>query len=495
MPTPILVDTSGVANKSASANSVPSHNSYHFSHLGSLWCIVAENPTGSGRTFMVFNSTDGGTIWTEQDAGNGPGPVPFLNFFWDGSSDVIYIAASALTTHAVTISTFDMSTATYGPAVGSSSPALHGRTIYTVRFSDSTFRIFYGDDNTNLAIYFRDFDGVSTWSSETTIDTGAFSSFVELIRQSDVCHLIYFGVASYKYVRIARNGSMASNHTFAISGLAFGGSGVGTGCDGVIETVGDFIAIPATNSGPDVIMLRATPTSAPVWQAAEPIDTTENFAQAPTMILGPSGEEIVYWIDQSPAGAGLGLSPQSAIYSSTNSGSGWSARSLVYDIAVDPYSDPDPTNDTSDRIYNVGLAEVSGETLVHFDGASGNFAGGAQPNFTFGATVLPPTCSLSADPATIIPGGSSVLTWTTANTPTSAVIDNGVGSVDPAGGTTTVSPSVTTLYILTVTNDAGSSTCQALVTVAAIPPECQPVGCDITPDLVMKDEPCEALGS
>src|SRR5206468_8737028 len=45
--------------------------------------------------------------------------------------------------------------------------------------------------------------------------------------------------------------------------------------------------------------------------------------------------------------------------------------------------------------------------------------------------VVSPTCTLSANPATITQGQSSTLTWTTANNPTSASINNNFGPVNP----------------------------------------------------------------
>jgi hypothetical protein len=82
------------------------------------------------------------------------------------------------------------------------------------------------------------------------------------------------------------------------------------------------------------------------------------------------------------------------------------------------------------------------------------------------AAVSAPTCSLTANPATISQGQSSTLTWTTTGNPTRASIDNGVGTVTPpAGGSVNISPAATTTYTLTVSNSAGSSTCSAAVSV------------------------------
>lgn len=81
-----------------------------------------------------------------------------------------------------------------------------------------------------------------------------------------------------------------------------------------------------------------------------------------------------------------------------------------------------------------------------------------------------PTCTLSASPSSITSGGSSTLTWTTANSPTSANINNGVGNVSLTGGSVSVSPTADAIYTLTVTNSVGSNACSAIITVTAPPP-------------------------
>ena len=80
-------------------------------------------------------------------------------------------------------------------------------------------------------------------------------------------------------------------------------------------------------------------------------------------------------------------------------------------------------------------------------------------------TLAVPACTLTASPDSISSGGSSTLTWTSANA-TSASMDNSVGSLTPvAGGTVSVSPTNTTTYIATFTGPGGSTTCTALVTI------------------------------
>ncbi|MBV6465470.1 MAG: hypothetical protein PGMFKBFP_00747 [Anaerolineales bacterium] len=74
------------------------------------------------------------------------------------------------------------------------------------------------------------------------------------------------------------------------------------------------------------------------------------------------------------------------------------------------------------------------------------------------------TVSMHADPASIIVGGASTLTWTSRNA-TSAEINQGIGSV-AVNGSREVSPTETTTYIITVTGDEGTASSSATVVVS-----------------------------
>lgn len=96
-------------------------------------------------------------------------------------------------------------------------------------------------------------------------------------------------------------------------------------------------------------------------------------------------------------------------------------------------------------------------------------AGGTTAKTVTVNVVAAASGSLSADPVTVTSGASSKLSWTTSNA-TSASIDNGVGAVSTAGGSATVTPSVTTTYTLSVANSAGDAVSKtAKVTVVGSP--------------------------
>src|SRR5581483_9329711 len=93
----------------------------------------------------------------------------------------------------------------------------------------------------------------------------------------------------------------------------------------------------------------------------------------------------------------------------------------------------------------------------------------AQTTITVDRSSAPPptVTSFKANPATISPGQSTQLSWTTTNADT-VTIDNGIGS-QTASGQVTVTPSATTTYTL-VANGAGgqSSPATATVTVSTV---------------------------
>lgn len=82
-------------------------------------------------------------------------------------------------------------------------------------------------------------------------------------------------------------------------------------------------------------------------------------------------------------------------------------------------------------------------------------------------TLAPPTCTLSASPNQINPGGSSTLSYTVsstaANRAASASINNGIGVVSLFSGSRVVSPTANTTYVMTVSNWAGTASCSAAV--------------------------------
>jgi len=83
----------------------------------------------------------------------------------------------------------------------------------------------------------------------------------------------------------------------------------------------------------------------------------------------------------------------------------------------------------------------------------------------------PPSCTLTAEPATVDMGKSVTLTWISENA-TNLEIAPGLGK-QLAQGSVSVTPNESITYTATVTGAAGSAKCDARVTVA-VPPPAQP---------------------
>ena len=126
----------------------------------------------------------------------------------------------------------------------------------------------------------------------------------------------------------------------------------------------------------------------------------------------------------------------------------------------------------------IGAVSVNGSTTV-LPAASTSYTisvtglGGTTTDSVTVNVNDPAPVGISAAPTTIEQGGSSTLSWTSANGQ-SAHIDNGIGDVD-VNGLITVSPSHTTTYTISVIGIAGSASAQAVVTVMGNP-EPQPKG-------------------
>jgi hypothetical protein len=102
--------------------------------------------------------------------------------------------------------------------------------------------------------------------------------------------------------------------------------------------------------------------------------------------------------------------------------------------------------------------------------AAGASASSSASNSVTPNNLDPGIGSFAALPAFIKPGASSTLSWGTTLAATVS-INQGVGNQSAtSSGSTTVSPSSTTVYLLTATNSNGTSTAQTSVTVDGTPP-------------------------
>jgi phospholipase C len=93
-----------------------------------------------------------------------------------------------------------------------------------------------------------------------------------------------------------------------------------------------------------------------------------------------------------------------------------------------------------------------------------NPLGSAQVSVTITVDQVTPTVTLAVDRASILPGESAVLSWSSTHAD-SITVDQGVGSVSVPSGTQSVTPAATTTYTATATGPGGTQTASATVTV------------------------------
>lgn len=90
----------------------------------------------------------------------------------------------------------------------------------------------------------------------------------------------------------------------------------------------------------------------------------------------------------------------------------------------------------------------------------------AFPVWLFGSGAYSvPGCELTPSVPRVLPGEPVTLNWTTTEYPQTGVLSGGVGTVNLGSEGVQITPSVTANYTLTVSNAAGSDTCDATVEV------------------------------
>ena len=116
-------------------------------------------------------------------------------------------------------------------------------------------------------------------------------------------------------------------------------------------------------------------------------------------------------------------------------------------------------------VSSSGSQTVNPDETTEYTLTASNLSGSSRSwaTITVAAPSKPAVGSFSANPGTITAGQSATLSWNVTGA-TSVSISPGIGSVS-SSGSQTVTPTETTTYTITATNDAGSSTTTAKVTV------------------------------
>jgi hypothetical protein len=124
----------------------------------------------------------------------------------------------------------------------------------------------------------------------------------------------------------------------------------------------------------------------------------------------------------------------------------------------------------------IGPVDLSGSITVTptetttYTMTAANPSGETTAAVTVTVNYPPPTATISAQPGAIVFGETSVLTWSSTNA-VSCVIEPDIGPVD-LNGSTTVSPTETTIYTISAANPEGTTTETVTVTVY-LPPSIQ----------------------
>jgi hypothetical protein len=133
------------------------------------------------------------------------------------------------------------------------------------------------------------------------------------------------------------------------------------------------------------------------------------------------------------------------------------------------------SNTTSVSISGLGTFPATGSVQVTPTATTTYTATATGPGGTTQSSTVvsvtasgpQPTVVLSAQPSTIAPGASAVLSWTTTNTTSVSIA--GVGTFG-ATGSTTVTPTSTTTYTATAAGPGGTAVSNTTVTVSSNPP-------------------------
>lgn len=467
-----------------------------FADSGNLWAF---GHTQLGPlTPAVFKSTDAGATWHVQDSANatqhasnggGPGVAGSggIHFYYDAPNKKIWFAYFNIQTGGqffIEFQTFDINTGLYSAPFafgGGNNPnfATVGpeKLEDFVVLSDGTATVFYCNDpgtlgQPNISLYCAQWNVGTGWAPPFRISTNEPAGSINNAVRADllgatssgtIAYLFYMvaqvhqgdtGIPTYAiyYRSVDNTGSLGSITTF-LSNQTYAGGPVQTERQGIITTVPgldpndpwigvwhtSFLSFQNVYISGSIVKTYIDHGGKPAWLTGTPLGSptftiTDIFSPV-TALEEVNGvpADIAAWIFQT-SGANDSFSD------STNSGSGWGAPALLYSNPTHHFNYIWPVGNNA-SVYDY-LQQV--------------------PYYLASSGPVAPTCTLSS----MVAGGSVTLTWTTANSPTSASIDQGIGAVNPAGGSLVIPlPLVTTTYTLTVMNAAGTSTCQTTVVI------------------------------
>ncbi len=484
-----------------------------FEYAGNLFLFIRQGGTGGTPSGDVkihaMKSIDRGLTWAEADSANLPAfntniSAGLHNYtvMQDGATAYIMTSTTSAPTTVTGLqwATFDLGLSTWGSLVTSSSiipdevASTGGEVLlHLIRRGSSDYILFYsGTRETVSAVergrcYYATFNG-SAFGSATAItgQAGQAQTYFPNSGKSDSTGKIQFIYSD--------RGPGASSNNFNVYAITLGPTNIlGTPTlitqsayiigeqgqvsrlevymNGAIETLGVAIVLWNDATGfPSIGYFDAPASTNPTWNSHTVFTGAHNDPNADLIVT----EDVDYYVIPQhitlAAANGkieiIGLDGDQNFdapagywetHADTSDPTTWSAKAHLFDVSI--------ADSNGCQVTAIGLTDGVGI----FGSGIDSFTNEEVGQFYLVSVAAPgtpaPTCSLSSDKTSIFAGQTVILSWTTTNTPTSASIDNGVGAVPVPTGAISVSPIVTTTYILTVTNAGGSSTCQVTITV------------------------------
>jgi VCBS repeat-containing protein len=234
----------------------------------------------------------------------------------------------------------------------------------------------------------------------------------------------------------------------------------------VLNADGSFTYTPSANyNGADSFTYKVTDgtftsAAATVSLTITPVNDAPSYtAGSNQTVLEDAGAQSVAWATSVSAGP-ANESTQTLTFTVTNNDS-----SL---FSVQPAIDASGTLTYTTAPDSTGVATVS--VQLRDDGGTANGGVDSTVVSTFTITVVPPAPTIgtfTTNYTEVASGASATLSWSGITAATSCSVDNGVGAVSCADGSTSVAPTTTTTYTLTATNITGSSTTSVAVKVVA----------------------------
>jgi len=344
--------------------------------------------------------------------------------------------------------------------------------------------------------------GTSAQMGATAVPTVAISASPSSIASGASAVLT---VTATNAISVTVSGSDGSTYTLGLSGgtqtvtptATVTYTAAATGASSSV-TASAVVNVTAAATPPPTVTLSASPALITAGTSAT-LTVTATNATAVT-ITGTDGSSY----SMATSGGTQTVTPSvSTTYTATATGAGGSVTATAM-VTVTPAAPSVPTvtisanpasiTSGSSSVLTVGAANATSVTISGTDGSSYTLqpSGGMQSvtpaatttytatatgaggsaMATAAVTVTPapaPAVTITASPTTITSGSSSKLTVTATNATTVTIAGSDTSSytLQPTGGTQSVSPAATTIYTVTATGAGGSAT--ATATVAVIP--------------------------